>query len=148
MDENFELVAIGIVRKEEEKTWIEIFNEYEKAILKLDEFSHIITLWWITGRDTEEDRKNLQAHPKVSGKVKDAPLCGVFATRSPARPNPIGLTTMKILSINKNRIYIDRTDAFDNTPIIDIKPYIPKSDCIMNVTLPDFFDILRERREE
>ena len=148
MNERFELIPIGIVRKEEETTWIEIFEEYKDAMLRLDEFSHIITLWWITGRDNLEDRSNLQSHPRVSGKVQDAPLCGIFATRSPARPNPIGITTVKILSIEDNRIYIDRTDAFDNTPIIDIKPYIPKSDCILNVKIPDFFDILRERREE
>ena len=78
----------------------------------------------------------------------EAPLSGVFGIRSPVRPNPIGLTIVKLLRIEGRKLFIDRTDAFDNTPIIDIKPYIPNSDCIMNVRIPDHFAPLREKRME
>jgi len=149
LKDNYEIRPIGVVRKEEESTWLELYEEYEPALLNLELFSHIITLWWITGRDTEEDRNNLQTTPRIKlGDRKQGPLCGVFCTRSPARPNPIGLTTVKILKIEGRKIFIDRTDAFDNTPIIDIKPYLPRSDYILNVTLPDFFESLREKRKE
>lgn len=151
MKDNFEIIPIGVVKKDQEDTWIEIFNEFKEGLLRLDEFSHLIILWWITGCDTKEDRSRLQNHPKVKateGIVVDSPLCGVFATRAPGRPNPIGMTIVRVIKIDNNKIYIDRTDAFEDTPIIDIKPYIPKSDCIINVTLPDFFSALMEKRME
>jgi tRNA-Thr(GGU) m(6)t(6)A37 methyltransferase TsaA len=152
MKDNFEIIPIGYVRKNNDETWIEILAEFKEGLLRLDEFSHIITLWWITGRDTEEDRTRMQNHPKVKAaegvEVIEPPLCGVFATRAPGRPNPIGLTIVKLLKIVDNRIYIDRTDAFADTPIIDMKPYIPNSDSIINVTIPDFFSALREKRIE
>ena len=152
MKDKFEIKPIGYVKKKDKETWIEILDEFTDGLLRLDEFSHIITLWWITGRDTIEDRSRLRVNPKVKAaegvEVKDTPLCGVFAARSPGRPNPIGLTTVKLLKIEENRIYIDRTDAFEDTPIIDIKPYVPRSDSIINVKVPDFFSALKEKRIE
>ncbi|NHJ39410.1 MAG: tRNA (N6-threonylcarbamoyladenosine(37)-N6)-methyltransferase TrmO [Asgard group archaeon] len=151
MKGNFEIIPIGVVKRKQEDTWIEIYDDFKDGLLRLDEFSHIITLWWITGRDTKEDRLRLQHHPKVKaieGLNDFTVLFGVFATRAPGRPNPIGMTIVRVLKIEKNRIYIDRTDAFNDTPIIDIKPYIPNSDCILNVTLPDFFSALIEKRLE
>jgi len=149
---SFEIVPIGRIKKNEKETWLEIFKDYQEGLLRLEEFSHLITLWWISKRDTPEERKVLQVHPRVKlGEEQQnttTPLCGVFATRSPLRPNPIGLTIVKILGIENNRIIIDRHDAFDNTPLIDLKPYIPRSDCIMDVKLPAFFEILKEKRGE
>ncbi|NHK30580.1 MAG: tRNA (N6-threonylcarbamoyladenosine(37)-N6)-methyltransferase TrmO [Asgard group archaeon] len=151
MKDSFEIIPIGVVKKDHEDTWIEIFEDFANGLLRLDEFSHLITLWWIAGRDTKEDRSRLQNHPRVraaEGIKVETPLCGVFATRSPSRPNPIGMTIVRVLKIEKNKIHIDRTDAFHDTPIIDIKPYLPKSDCILNITLPDFFSALIEKRIE
>jgi tRNA-Thr(GGU) m(6)t(6)A37 methyltransferase TsaA len=142
-----EINPIGFIRKNDEKTWIEVKEEYKPALLNLDKFSHLITLWWIDQRDTEVNRKTLQVYPKVKIENVDTPLCGVFATRSPTRPNPIGLTIVRILEIIDNKIFIDRTDSFPDTPIIDLKPYIPNSDCIEKVTLPDFFGPLRKKRD-
>jgi len=53
---------------------------------------------------------------------------GVFATRSPSRPNPIGISTVKLLKIEKNILYIQDVDVLDETPILDIKPYVPEFD--------------------
>ena len=150
------LLSIGYIKKQEEGeqtiTWMEIKDEFLPGMLRLDEVSHVIVLWWISGRDTIEDRNRLQVHPRVkladSNAKIDTPLTGVFVTRSPGRPNPIGLTTVKILKIEGNKIYIDRHDAFHDTPILDLKPYIPKSDCILNVKLPEFFSSLMEKRVE
>ena len=144
---SIEISPIGFIRKDDEKTWIEVKEEYKPALLNLDKFSHLITLWWIDQRDTEVNRKVLQVIPKIKTDEVETPLCGVFATRSPSRPNPIGLTIVRILEIIENEIYIDRTDSFPDTPIIDLKPYIPNSDCIENVTLPDFFGPLRKKRD-
>ena len=156
MNNEMILQSIGYVKKREQDsesvTWLEIKEEFLPGLLRLESFSHLIVIWWISGRDTKEDRTRYQYHPRVKlddPNIKvETPLCGVFATRSPGRPNPIGLTTVKILKIEGNKIFIDRHDAFNDTPIIVLKPYIPKSDCILNVKLPDFFSGLSEKRLE
>ena len=152
MKDNFDIWPIGFIRKDDDKVWLEIKNEYLAGLLRLDEFSHVITIWWISKMNIKLYRTRLQFHPRVKTaeeKTKiQTPLCGVFATRSPSRPNPIGLTTVKIIEIIDNKIYVDRHDAFDGTPILDLKPYLPKSDCILNVEIPDFFDLLQEKRLE
>jgi len=125
MDKNnrFYIVPIGIIKKGKE-TIIEIYPEYKDALLRLSQFSHIIVLYWFHKNDELEKRKILQVHPR---RHKGAPLSGVFATCSPVRPNLIGLTICKIITINDNIIKIDNIDAFDNSPVIDIKPYIPRN---------------------
>ncbi|HUU79278.1 MAG TPA: tRNA (N6-threonylcarbamoyladenosine(37)-N6)-methyltransferase TrmO [candidate division Zixibacteria bacterium] len=147
MLKEFLLNSIGFIRKNEGKIWLEIEEKFEKGLLRLDDFSHVIVLWWIEGRDNKEDRAMLQVYPKVDGTRENVPLVGVFACRSPGRPNPIGLTISKIISRKDNRLYIDRTDAFDNTPILDLKPYIPKSECILSAKVPDFMSSLQKPRE-
>jgi len=123
MNTSFHIFPVGTIKKGEE-TLIEIYPEYKDALLRLDRFSHIIVLYWFHENDEPEKRKILQVHPK---RHKGAPLSGVFATCSPVRPNLIGLTICKIISIDDNIIKVDNIDAFDNSPVIDIKPYIPRN---------------------
>ena len=130
--ESLKIVPIGIIKKVDGIT-IEIYEKYTDALLGLDQFSHIIVLYWFHKSDTQAKRNILQVHPK--GDLK-RPLRGVFATRSPVRPNPIGMSVCKILSVEKNSIRIDALDAHDGTPVIDIKPYIPKNDLITNASYP------------
>ena len=73
-----QLNPIGYVQKDEEKTWIEIEENYTPALLNLDLFSHLITLWWIDQRDNAENRKILQVTPKVKTDEVETPLCGVY----------------------------------------------------------------------
>jgi tRNA (adenine37-N6)-methyltransferase len=96
-------------------------HNYEQAIQDLVSFSHI----WIIF----QFHQALQWKPMVlppRGKQKR----GVFATRSPYRPNPIGISVVSLISINGLCIEISGTDLLDETPILDIKPYIPYADCI------------------
>jgi len=130
--ESLKIVPIGIIKKVDGIT-IEIYEKYTDALLGLDQFSHIIVLYWFHKSDTQAKRNILQVHPK--GDLK-RPLRGVFATRSPVRPNPVGMSVCKILSVEKNSIRIDVLDAHDGTPVIDIKPYIPKNDSITNASYP------------
>ena len=130
--------TIGIVRKEEGKSpAIDIESQFWDATLNLERFSHIIVLWWITEFDNKDDRSNIQGVPPV----ENAELSGVFATRSPRRPTPIGHTICSIVEIdNENhRIIIDHMDAFDKTPVIDIKPYLPSSDRVDGAKIPEWF---------
>ena len=122
-EKGFWIYPIGNIRKTDNKTIIEIYPQFKNALYRLENYSHIIVLFWFDKNDTPEKRSILQVHPK---RHKGAPISGVFATCSPVRPNLIGLTICKIESIKENIIEIKNIDAFDNTPVIDIKPYIPK----------------------
>ncbi|MHA2427157.1 MAG: tRNA (N6-threonylcarbamoyladenosine(37)-N6)-methyltransferase TrmO [Candidatus Hermodarchaeia archaeon] len=134
----FTASVVGYVRKpEDELIFIEIEAQYWEATLQVDQFSHIIVLWWITGHDNPTSRANLADFPPQDA----AELSGVFASRSPARPTPIGLSIVAIQKIDKDsrRIYIDQIDAHDETPVVDIKPYMPFSDRVDNARYPIWF---------
>ena len=119
----YEVYPIGVIRKKnDEKTWIEIDQEYTDALLGVDGFSHLVVCYWFHENDTPEKRRVLQIHPR---KDPQNPLTGIFGTHSPLRPNLIAISYCKKLSIENNVIFIDRIDAFDGSPVIDIKPYIP-----------------------
>ncbi len=133
--ESFNIYPVGIVKKTDTAVRIEIFDDYTDALLGLGGFSHIVVLFWFDQNDTAEKRRVLQVHPRKDSRN---PLTGVFATHSPQRPNLIGLTVCKILSIQGGSIEIEDIDAFDGTPVIDLKCYIPTSDSEKNVRLPDW----------
>ena len=135
MPESFQVFPVGVIRKKEEATWIEIFEPYCDALLGLEGFSHIQVLFWFHENDTADRRKTLRVHPRKDKKI---PLTGVFATHSPLRPNLIGLTVCKIKSIRDRRIEIEDIDAFDETPVIDVKCYIPPSTSGADVRVPDW----------
>ena len=77
-----------------------------------------MVVWWFHKNDTPKKRAVLKVHPRGN---RDNPLTGVFATHSPFRPNLIALTICKVLSVKDGLITIDGIDAFDDTPIIDLK---------------------------
>jgi len=135
MSENFQIFSIGVVKKTKQATAIEIYKKYEGALLGLHQFSHLIVCYWFHKNDTAEKRNILQVHPR--GDQRN-PLTGVFATRSPVRPNLIGISICKILSIDGNIIHIDKIDAFDGSPVIDLKPYIPRVDSIPDAHVPEW----------
>jgi tRNA (adenine37-N6)-methyltransferase len=102
-----------------------IVNEdFKDALSGIDEFSHIIVIYWMH-RTSPVERSIMKVHPKRNPNL---PLVGVFATRSPARPNPIGIATVKLLECRENVLKVIGLDAIDGTPVLDIKPHIPGSD--------------------
>jgi tRNA-Thr(GGU) m(6)t(6)A37 methyltransferase TsaA len=135
MMESFHIVPVGIVRKTDTAVSIDIFDDFTDALLGLDGFSHIVVLYWFDQNDAAEKRRVLQVHPR---KDPHNPLTGVFATHSPQRPNLIGLTVCKIISIHGDSIEIEDIDAFDGSPVIDLKCYIPGSVGEKDVCLPDW----------
>ncbi|ACV24574.1 tRNA (N6-threonylcarbamoyladenosine(37)-N6)-methyltransferase TrmO [Methanocaldococcus fervens] len=120
------LKPIGVVKQDESYTILNIFEEFLEGLYGLKDGDYIILLLWFHKSDDEEKRKILKVHPK--GNIRN-PLKGVFATRSPYRPNPIGKYTVKIHKIEGSKIFIDKIDAFDETPIIDIKIFSEELDC-------------------
>lgn len=135
MTDSFVMHSIGMVRIEDNRSWIEIQPQYRDAMLGLDGFSHIHVLFWFHENDTPENRCIMQVHPK---KDTRNPLTGVFGTHSPVRPNLIGLTLCKILSIEKTTIEIESIDARDQTPVMDIKCYIPYLHENSEIRVPDW----------
>jgi tRNA-Thr(GGU) m(6)t(6)A37 methyltransferase TsaA len=133
MKNRFYIVSLGVIRKENDNARIEIDPAYRDAFLGLDGFSHIAVLYWFHENDTPEKRKTMQVHPR---KNKQIPLTGVFATHSPLRPNLIGLSICKILSIKDTTIFIEKIDARDGSPVIDIKCFIPSIELGSDIRLP------------
>jgi len=121
----FKLYPVGEVKRQRGTITLQIFNRYRDALKGLDGFSHVFVLYWFDRNDTPEKRSILQVHPRGN---KKNPLTGVFACRAPVRPNLIALSLCKVLSVRNEIITIDRIDAFDGSPILDIKPYIPSID--------------------
>jgi len=135
MKDRFDIFPVGVIQKQDENVWIEIYEKYNEALMGLDKFSHITVCYWFHENDTPEKRNVLQVHPKNN---KENPLSGVFATHSPLRPNLIAISTCKMLSIEGNTIHIDKIDAFDGSPVIDIKCFIPSRAIKSDIRLPDW----------
>lgn len=104
---------------------IEVFPEYEEALETIETFSHIM-LFFILDRSGEVKL----SRPTF---LDDAPH-GVFASRHPCRPNVIGFSIVKLEKRDKNILYVSGIDMLDKTPLIDIKPYIPKFDCFLDAS--------------
>ena len=135
MKERFDIFPVGIIRKQNGDVWIEIFENYSDALLGLDGFSHITVCYWFHENDTPEQRNTLQVHPR---RDKNNPITGVFATHSPLRPNLIAISVCKIRSIEDATIFIEKIDAFDGSPVIDIKCFIPSRTLASEIKLPDW----------
>jgi tRNA (adenine37-N6)-methyltransferase len=118
-DTIYKISPIGKVRNKKGKpVQLEIYEKYLPGLLRMDDCSHVTVLWWFHKNDTPEKRSILKVHPRGN---KKNPLTGVFATHSPVRPNLIAITTCKIISVKGCIITIEGIDAFDDTPIIDLK---------------------------
>ncbi len=109
------------------KGTIEIFPEYELGLKDLSDFSHFYCLYFF-------DMVKLPV-PLLSKPFLDDEKKGVFAIRTPFRPNPIGLSILKLLAIKDNIIEVNNVDILDNTPILDIKPYVPYFDNIKSTKI-------------
>lgn len=115
-----ELTPIGFVRKVRgEEAYIELLPAYEPGLLGIESHKHIFLLYWM---HKQKDRFTLQVHPK---RDPSKPTVGVFACRSPARPNPIGLSSVELIRREGRMLIVKGLDALEDTPILDIKPLMP-----------------------
>lgn len=131
MENNFHIKPVGII-KSEIKTrsqapkqghegaphaWIEIDKNYFTAMKSIEPGQELIIITWMH----KADRKILEVHPRGN---KNNPIKGVFSTRSPDRPNPLGLHHVTVKEIKDNKIKVTPLECIDNTPVADIKPVI------------------------
>ncbi len=110
--------ALGI------KGRIELYSEFAEGLKDLDGFSHAFLLYHLH----KVEGFNLLPVPFL-----DTEQRGIFATRSPKRPNAIGLSIVKILRVANNLVHIENVDMLDETPLLDIKPYVPEFDVYTKV---------------
>ena len=138
MNKSFEVNSIGYVKYVDEKIIIELNKKYIPGLRKIEGFSHLQIIWWAHLTDQSQHREQLIAE----NLFKKAPAkIGIFSTRSPARPNPVMVSTIKVIGTDteKGIIYTPFIDAEPNTPVLDIKPYFPMErakDC----AVPQWFD--------
>lgn len=140
--------AVGTmdVSDEEGRYEIEIFDQYRSALQQLDQFSHVIVVWWADQHDQPDSRNILTAELPYAPGVK----AGVFACRSEYRPNLIALTTTPILAIDEKNGIITAAylDAYDGTPVLDLKPYIPVMERIRDYKVAEWMQDWPDWQEE
>jgi tRNA (adenine37-N6)-methyltransferase len=132
----FILQPIGRTRAGENRFWLEIDAPFRAGLDKLDNFGHVIALWWAHERDNEADRKTTVTEIPYAGNMP----AGVFACRAEYRPNPIAVTVCQILSVDAKAgtVTVPYMDAFDGSPLLDLKAYFPVSDRVRECRVPDW----------
>jgi len=110
--------AVGV------KGVVEVFEEYRAGLKDLDGFSHIILLYHFHA----SQGFSLQPVPFLDSEPR-----GLFATRAPKRPNPIGLSVVQLEKVEGGVLHIQNVDILDGTPLLDIKPYVPEFDMQMKI---------------
>jgi len=106
--------------------YAEIFEPYQAGLQDLDGFSHVILIFHLH----KVTRMDLQVTPFLDDRPR-----GVFATRAPTRPNPIGLSITRLQRIEGGRLYLGNIDILDGTPLLDVKPYVPEMDQPVDVKI-------------
>jgi len=133
--EEYHVKKIGVIRADEAGMRVELEKSYAPALAGIEGFSHLNILWWFSGCDNEHSRSRLTE----KSPYKNAPdLMGTFATRSPERPNPIALSCAQVTYVDEENgvVGLAYIDAFDGSPVLDIKPYTPSLDRVEAPSVP------------
>lgn len=131
------IYPIGKIVNKEGNAYIKLDSKYAKGLNGLEGYSHVQVLWWADGCDNDEARSTVtEQKPYTKGPEK----LGVFALRSPERPNPIAVSNIDIayVDVENGIVGLYYIDAFDGTNVIDLKPYTPSIDRIENPLTPDW----------
>ena len=112
--------------------------EFEESLYGIDDFSHIVVLVWFD-RSPRWQHGMSKTHPQ---KRPELPLVGILSTRSPVRPNPLGVSVVRLLEREGNILRVIGLDAINNTPVLDIKPYIPE-DLDHKIRVPEWIPKLK-----
>lgn len=127
--------AIGReVRDRSNVSEIFLCPDLAEALDGIEDYSHLFIIFWMN-QISNEDRTMMKVHPRGR---RDMPLIGVFATRTAFRRNPIGLTLVELLEVRGNSLTVRGLDAFDGTPVLDIKPF-DRWDMTEPVRLPEWW---------
>ncbi len=143
--EDITLKPIGFVKNnvkelrrgnfDDEVSEIIVDEEFTDALNSIEDYSHVIIVYWMDKVKKHVITHRPQGNPEV-------PVVGIFSCRCPPRPNPIAITTVKLIGHEGNKITVKGLDILDGTPVIDIKPYWPKYDKVEDAVIPDWVDKL------
>jgi tRNA-Thr(GGU) m(6)t(6)A37 methyltransferase TsaA len=100
----------------------------------IEDFSHVLILYWMH-RAAEAEPVRMRRRPQGR---EDMPEIGIFAQRARHRPNPIGVTAVRLLRRDKNRLVVQGLDAINGTPVVDVKPYVPQFDTVELPRVPEW----------
>jgi tRNA-Thr(GGU) m(6)t(6)A37 methyltransferase TsaA len=132
-----------VVNIDGEAATLEVYPRYCSGLKDIDSYSHLIVLYWAHHRDTRDERQTLLVYPKRHGRNVRT---GVFACRSPSRPNPVCLCVVELLQVEGCRLKVRGLDAELGSPIVDIKPYHPHSDSIPDARFPEWVRVGEKKR--
>ena len=116
-------------------------EELTAAVEGIKGFSHLFIIFWMH-KISNQERKILKVHPRGRNEL---PLLGVFATRTPHRPNPIGLTLVELVKVEENVLTVRGLDAFNGTPVLDIKPF-DFWDAVQHAKVPEWWTTLEKEK--
>jgi len=136
----YQIQPIGHVQANADGFALHIAAEYRPALKQLGKFSHVKVFWWADQLDNAAGRQTLVVEPSYA----QGNQVGVFACCSPSRPNPIATTTCWVIEVDEANgiVVVPWIDAFDGTPIIDLKPYIPIADRARDYSVPEWLAVL------
>jgi tRNA-Thr(GGU) m(6)t(6)A37 methyltransferase TsaA len=132
----YQIHPIGYVRSAEDGSYLEVLEPFRPALKQLDRFSHVIVLWWADQHDDEKSRNIMQCMPPYA----EDELTGVFACRAEYRPNPVAITVCQLLAVDEEGgiVRVPYIDAYDGTPIVDLKAYFPVCDRVREAKVPEW----------
>ncbi|MFN8591721.1 MAG: tRNA (N6-threonylcarbamoyladenosine(37)-N6)-methyltransferase TrmO [Thermomicrobiales bacterium] len=119
------------------ETALDILPRWADALAGIEGYSHLVVLFWLD----RADRARRPRRHRPEGRA-DLPEVGIFAMRTPRRPNPIGIGTPRLLQREGNTLWVSGIDAWPGTPILDIKGYTPRDDFHPDATVPDWLTTL------
>jgi tRNA-Thr(GGU) m(6)t(6)A37 methyltransferase TsaA len=119
-------------------------QDLEPTLDGIDSYSHLIVVFYMQGVP-EHEKERTHVHPRGDPRY---PLQGVLATRSPLRPNPIGVAVVPLVRRKKNILRVRGLDALDGTPVLDVKPYLPQYDSVPDARLPEWATQPPEERQD
>lgn len=148
---HLKICPIGYVEnnigKQSDENWgsvvssIRLKDDYIGGLSGLEDFSHVMILTYLHEAQFVKE-KHLKRHPRNSA---DMPLLGIFSQRGKDRPNPIGVTTVRIIEVLEDTLLVEGLDAINGTPVIDIKPYYPQYDKVDNANVPEWVERLMKK---
>lgn len=119
------------------ETALRILPRWAEALNGLEEYSHLIVVLWLDRAKRARQARRLRPEGRA-----DMPEVGTFATRTPQRPNPIGLSTPRLVRRDGPTLWVTGIDAWPGTPILDIKGYTPRDDLRFDASVPDWLSRL------
>jgi tRNA-Thr(GGU) m(6)t(6)A37 methyltransferase TsaA len=140
-------VVYNDVKEPTDEGWGQVTSEivldesFSDGLDGIEQFSHLLILFWMH-RAAEAEPLRMRRRPQ--GRV-DMPEVGLFAQRARHRPNPVGVTAVRLLRRDKNRLFVQGLDAINGTPVLDVKPYVPAYDAVEAARVPEWVTRLMER---